>query len=99
MDKDRVKGTVDDAMGRVKRQAGEWTGDINKQLEGAGQQMKGKAEKAWGNVKDAARQTSHDVSHDAGHPTGPQTAHDDRAHRKSGSVSSPGADRATHKTH
>ena len=55
MDKDRVKGTVDDAAGRIKRQVGEWTGDTSAQVEGAAQQVKGKAEKAWGNVKDAAR--------------------------------------------
>jgi uncharacterized protein YjbJ (UPF0337 family) len=55
MDKDRVKGTIDDAAGRAKRQVGEWTGDTQSQVEGAAQQVKGKAEKAWGNVKDAAR--------------------------------------------
>jgi uncharacterized protein YjbJ (UPF0337 family) len=55
MDKDRVKGTVDDAAGRIKRQVGEWTGDTGAQVEGAAQQVKGKVEKAWGNVKDAAR--------------------------------------------
>jgi uncharacterized protein YjbJ (UPF0337 family) len=55
MDKDRVKGAVDDTAGRVKRQVGEWTGDTNAQVEGSAQQIKGKAEKAWGNVKDAAR--------------------------------------------
>jgi uncharacterized protein YjbJ (UPF0337 family) len=55
MDKDTVKGTVDDAAGRIKRQVGEWTGDTGAQVEGATQQVKGKAEKAWGNVKDAAR--------------------------------------------
>jgi uncharacterized protein YjbJ (UPF0337 family) len=55
MDKDRVKGEVNDAAGRVKRQVGEWTGDTNAQVEGALQQAKGKAQKAWGNVKDAAR--------------------------------------------
>lgn len=54
MNKDNVKGTMDDLAGRVKRQTGEWTGDVDKQMEGAGQQIKGKAEKAWGNVKDAA---------------------------------------------
>ncbi len=58
MNKDTVKGTVDDAAGRAKRQVGEWTGDTQTQVEGAAQQIKGKAEKAWGNVKDAA--------HDAG---------------------------------
>lgn len=55
MDKDRVKGAVDDAAGRIKRQAGEWTGDPNTQAEGAAQQVKGKVEKIVGNVKDAAR--------------------------------------------
>jgi uncharacterized protein YjbJ (UPF0337 family) len=55
MDKDRVKGTVDDVAGRAKRQVGEWTGDTNAQVEGAAQQIKGKVEKAWGNVKDTAR--------------------------------------------
>ncbi|MFZ0747329.1 MAG: CsbD family protein [Terracidiphilus sp.] len=55
MDKDRVKGTIDDAAGRAKRQVGEWTGNSQTQAEGAAQQVKGKVEKAWGNVKDAAR--------------------------------------------
>jgi uncharacterized protein YjbJ (UPF0337 family) len=55
MDKDKVKGTVDDAAGRAKRQVGEWTGDTQTQVDGVAQQVKGKVEKAWGNVKDAAR--------------------------------------------
>ena len=55
MDKDTVKGAIDDAAGRAKRQVGEWTGDTGTQVDGAAQQVKGKVEKAWGNVKDAAR--------------------------------------------
>jgi uncharacterized protein YjbJ (UPF0337 family) len=55
MDKDQVKGTLDDAAGRAKRQVGEWTGDTETQVEGAAQQIKGKAEKAWGNAKEAVR--------------------------------------------
>ena len=55
MNKDQVKGTMDDAEGRVKRQAGEWTGDTNTQVDGAAQQVKGKAEKAWGNAREAVR--------------------------------------------
>ena len=55
MDKDQVKGAVNDAAGRAKRQVGEWTGDTNAQVEGAAQQIKGKAQKVVGNVKDAAR--------------------------------------------
>lgn len=62
MDKDRIKGTMDDAAGRVKRQVGEWTGNPNTQAEGAAQQVKGKTEKAVGQVKDAVRdaQEKHD---------------------------------------
>lgn len=55
MDKDRVKGTIDDAAGRAKRQVGEWTGNTQTQADGAAQQVKGKVEKTWGNIKDAAR--------------------------------------------
>jgi len=55
MDKDKIKGTVDDAAGRAKRQVGEWTDDTKAQVEGVTQQVKGKAETAWGNVKDAVR--------------------------------------------
>lgn len=64
MDKDRVKGAVNDAAGRVKRQVGEWTGDTNAQVEGTAQQIKGKAQKAWGNVKDATRDASESVNRD-----------------------------------
>ena len=61
MNKDTVKGTMDDAMGRAKRQVGEWTGDTKTQTEGAAQQVKGKVEKAVGNVKDAVRDTRTDA--------------------------------------
>jgi uncharacterized protein YjbJ (UPF0337 family) len=61
MDKDRVKGTIDDAAGRVKRQVGEWTGDTRTQVEGAAQQVKGKAEKAWGHIKDSARDANDNI--------------------------------------
>jgi uncharacterized protein YjbJ (UPF0337 family) len=54
MNKDKVKGTMDDAAGRAKRQVGEWTGDTRTQVDGATQQVKGKVEKAVGNIKDAA---------------------------------------------
>jgi uncharacterized protein YjbJ (UPF0337 family) len=65
MDKDKVKGAIDDTVGRAKRQTGEWTGDTKTQAEGAAQQVKGKVEKAWGNVKDAVRdaQTDADREH------------------------------------
>jgi uncharacterized protein YjbJ (UPF0337 family) len=62
MNKDNVKGTIDDAAGRAKRQVGEWTGDTKTQVEGAVQQVKGKVEKAWGNVKDAAHDAAHETN-------------------------------------
>jgi uncharacterized protein YjbJ (UPF0337 family) len=83
MDKDRVKGTANDAAGRAKRQVGEWTGDPKTQVEGAAQQLKGKAQKAMGNVKDAVRGANGNASRESGnaqdrdHPADPQHAHAD----------------------
>ncbi len=64
MNNDKVKGTIDDAAGRAKRQVGEWTGDTGTQADGAAQQVKGKVEKAIGNVKDAVRNTTTRADHD-----------------------------------
>ena len=64
MDKDRVKGAINDAAGRAKRQVGEWTGDTNAQVEGAAQQIKGKTQKVVGQVKDAARDASKNLDTD-----------------------------------
>lgn len=55
MDKDRVKGKVDEVAGRSKRQAGEWAGDTGAQAEGGVQELKGQARNAWGTTKDAVR--------------------------------------------
>jgi uncharacterized protein YjbJ (UPF0337 family) len=63
MNSDKVKGTLDDAAGRVKRQVGEWTGNTETQVDGAAQQVKGKVEKTIGNVKDAVRGTTKDADH------------------------------------
>ena len=61
MDKDKVKGVIDDAAGRAKRQVGEWTGDPGKQVEGAAQQVKGKVEGAWGKAKVAVHDAVEDT--------------------------------------
>jgi len=55
MDKDRVKGTINDVAGSAKRHIGNLTGDTATQVEGAVQQVKGKVQNAWGKAKDAAR--------------------------------------------
>ncbi len=61
MDKDRIKGKREDISGRVKRQAGEWTGDEKTQAEGLAEQAKGKARNAMGKMKDAARDAADDL--------------------------------------
>jgi uncharacterized protein YjbJ (UPF0337 family) len=53
MNKDRIEGKVKDVAGRIERQAGEWTGDTNKQVKGAAKQAEGKVQNTWGKVKDA----------------------------------------------
>lgn len=55
MDKNRVKGTIDEVVGSAKRHVGNLTGDTRTEVEGAVQQVKGKVENAWGKTKDAAR--------------------------------------------
>jgi uncharacterized protein YjbJ (UPF0337 family) len=61
MDKDRIEGKMQDVAGRVKRQAGEWTGDKETQAEGLADQAKGKAKNAMGKMKDAARDVADDL--------------------------------------
>jgi uncharacterized protein YjbJ (UPF0337 family) len=58
MNKDKVKGTIDDAVGRATRQVGEWTSETDKQVKGAAQQVKGKVEKISGEVKDAVNKAA-----------------------------------------
>jgi len=56
MDKDRVKGKMEDIKGRVKRQGGAMIGDKKTEIEGAFEQAKGKAQQAWGKMKDSGRE-------------------------------------------
>jgi uncharacterized protein YjbJ (UPF0337 family) len=53
MNKDQVKGIIDEVAGSAKRKAGELTGNTQLQVEGMVQQVKGKVENAWGKAKDA----------------------------------------------
>lgn len=53
MNKDRVKGTIDEFAGRSRQKAGQWTGNTPLQIKGIAQQVKGKLEDAWGKAKDA----------------------------------------------
>jgi len=66
MNKDRVKGTIDEVMGSAKRRAGELTDNSQLQVEGMVQQVKGKVENAWGNAKDVVHEANQEaeVKHD-----------------------------------
>lgn len=64
MDKDRIKGKIEDAAGRAKRQVGEWTGDEKTQAEGLAEQAKGKIHNAVGKIKDSARDATDKLKHD-----------------------------------
>ena len=64
MDKDEIKGKAKDVAGRAKRQVGEWTGDKDAQAEGAGKQVEGKVQNAWGKTKDAVRDAADKLKKD-----------------------------------
>ena len=54
MDNNRVKGAIDQTVGRAKSQVGSLTGNTATQVKGAAQQVKGKVETAVGKFNDAA---------------------------------------------
>jgi uncharacterized protein YjbJ (UPF0337 family) len=65
MDKDRIKGKLNDVKGRVERQVGEWTGDEDAQAKGTADQIKGKTQNAVGKMKDAGREAIDKLKGDA----------------------------------
>jgi len=58
MNKDQVKGTIDELVGGAKRETGKLTGSMPLQAKGMAQQVKGKLENALGNAKGAIREAS-----------------------------------------
>ena len=61
MNKDRVKGMIDEVAGSAKRKAGELTDNTRLQVEGMAQQVKGKVEGAWGKAKEAVHDAIDDT--------------------------------------
>lgn len=55
MNKDQVQGSLKDAAGKVQREAGKITGSKEQQIKGAGRQVEGKTQKAYGDVRDQAK--------------------------------------------
>ena len=60
MNRDRVKGTIDEVIGTAKRKAGKRTGDTPLQVKGITQQVKGRLEKTLGKAKDVVHKASND---------------------------------------
>ena len=61
MDKNRVKGSADQAMGAIKEAAGKLNGDTKLEAEGKADKLKGKVENAVGGAKDAVRQAARNL--------------------------------------
>jgi uncharacterized protein YjbJ (UPF0337 family) len=55
IDKDRIKGSAEQAKGKVKEWTGKALGDKKTEAEGKADQVKGKVQNAVGGVKDAIR--------------------------------------------
>jgi len=55
MDKDRIKGSAEQAKGKVKEVAGKVLGDSKMNAEGKADQVKGKFQNAVGGLKDTLR--------------------------------------------
>ena len=52
MNKDQVKGSVKQAVGKVQQKTGEAIGSDKQQVKGAAKQVEGKVQKEYGNLKD-----------------------------------------------
>jgi uncharacterized protein YjbJ (UPF0337 family) len=55
MDKDRIKGSAEQAKGAVKEAAGKVTGDAKLEAEGKADKLAGKVQSAVGGLKDTLR--------------------------------------------
>jgi uncharacterized protein YjbJ (UPF0337 family) len=58
MNINRVKGAIDKVAGVTKQKTGGLIGNKQLQVEGIAQEFKGKVEDAWGQAKDAVRDTN-----------------------------------------
>jgi uncharacterized protein YjbJ (UPF0337 family) len=56
MDEDRIKGSAEQAKGKMKEVAGKVTGDKKTEAEGKADKVKGKVRNTVGGVKDSLRE-------------------------------------------
>lgn len=55
VNKNQVKGAIKDAAGKVQKEAGKLIGNPSQEAKGLQKQVEGKAEKAWGDVKEVVK--------------------------------------------
>lgn len=55
MDKDRIEGAAKNIKGKVKQKVGKAVGDSKMEGEGAAERVAGKAQNAYGSLKDTLR--------------------------------------------
>ena len=58
MDKDRIKGSAEQAKGKVKETFGKVTGDAKTEAEGKADQAAGKVKNTVGGIKDKVREST-----------------------------------------
>ena len=61
MNKDQIKGRVEEATGKVKEAAGKLVGNEKLQTEGLADQVKGKVQAGFGDAKERAKDAAHKV--------------------------------------
>ena len=61
MNKDQIKGRVEEATGKVKEAAGKLVGNEKLQTEGMAEQVKGKVQAGFGDAKERAKDAAQKV--------------------------------------
>jgi uncharacterized protein YjbJ (UPF0337 family) len=59
MNRDQVKGSVKDTAGKAQKEAGRTTGNSTQETKGLARQGEGKAQNAYGDLKEALRKSRH----------------------------------------
>ena len=59
MNKDQVKGSIKEVVGKVQKKTGQVIGSTEQELKGIKKQVEGKTQKTVGDVKDAIKDADH----------------------------------------
>jgi uncharacterized protein YjbJ (UPF0337 family) len=59
MNKDQVKGAVKGGLGKLQQHAGKTIGSSEQEAKGLAKQSEGRLQKAYGNLKEALRNSRH----------------------------------------